>query len=352
MSNDKKLIPLWEIKNKLAAKIYNNSVEIDENKELKEIFISGVSSLERASNTEITFFSGKNKYIEGLGKTKAKACLIDASSFDKISKQKLDEHGVFFIVVKDLNLSYAKLMVLFYGEEQNLVENISKDALIDNTASIGKNCYIMSGVYIGRDTKIGNNVKIYPSVFVGDDVKIGDNCIIFHAATILNASVGNNTIIHSGARIGKDGFRYATDETGKHIKVPHIGRVVIGNDVEIGANSAIDRGSVKDTVIGDMCKIDNLVQIGHNVVLGKGCIVVAQVGIAGSVAIGDYVAFGGQAGIADNLTIGSYSKIAAQSGVMQNILDKEVVMGSPAQPIKEYFRQFATIKQITKKEKI
>jgi UDP-3-O-[3-hydroxymyristoyl] glucosamine N-acyltransferase len=350
MNTCKKLISLFEIKTKVAAKIYSRGSEFDEHKELKEVFISGVSSLEQASDSEITIFSGKNKYKEGLSKTRAKVCLVDDSSF-RVAQQELSNQEIYFIVVKDLNLAYARLMVSFYGEEQTFKENISKDALIDDTASIGKDCNIMLGAYIGKNAKIGNNVKIYSHVFIGDEVEIGDNCIVFHAATILNAVVGKNTIIHSGARIGKDGFRYATDETGKHIKVPHIGRVVIGNDVEIGANSTIDRGGISDTVIGDMCKLDNLVQIGHNVVLGKGCFVVAQVGIAGSVVIGDYVAFGGQAGIADNLTIGNYSKVAAQSGVMKNILEKEIVMGSPAQPIKEYLKQFATIKKITKKEK-
>ena len=352
MNSGERKKSLFEIKTELAAKVYNERYEIVEDKGLKEVLINGASSLEQASSSEITFFSGKEKHKDALGKTEAKACLVDILSFDRFAQQKLNAQEIYFVVVKDLNLAYAKLMVLLYAEEQKLEANISKDASIDETASLGKNCEIMFGAYIGKNAKIGNDVKIYPHAFIGDGVEIGDSSIIFHSATILNAVIGKNTTIHSGARIGKDGFRYATDEMGKHIKVPHVGRVIIGNDVEIGANSAVDRGSISDTVIGDMCKLDNLVQIGHNVTLGKGCLIVSQVGIAGSVVVGDYVAIGGQGGIADNINIGSYAKVAAQSGVMKNISEKEIVMGSPAQPIKEYFRQVARIRKLTKKEKV
>ncbi len=343
MCDMKKSVSLLEIKAQLNAEVYSKNFEVMQDAELRDFFVTGISSLDLASDSDIGFFSGKQKHAPSLIQTKACACLIDPGAFERLEKPQVTN----FVVVKDVNLSYAKLMLLFYSEPQLMKENISKSASIDPSASLGKNCEIMAGSYIGKNVKIGDNVKIYPCAFIGDGVIIGDGCIVFHAASIFHATIGRNTMIHSGARLGKDGFRYATDEMGRHIRVPHIGRVIIGDDVEIGANTTIDRGSITDTIIGDMCKLDNLVQIGHNVVLGKGCFVVAQVGIAGSVMVGDYVAIGGQAGIADHISIGSHARIAAQSGVMQDILPKEVVMGSPAQPIREYFRQVATIKNIT-----
>ena len=351
MVESKELISLFKIKAQLSAEVYGKYYGTVEDKKLKKIFINGVSTLEQSSGSQITFFSGKKKYKNALVQTKARACLIDFTYLERLIQQDLRFQKIYFVVVKDLNLAFAKIMALFYSVNQTVKDFISKDASIEKSAVIGKNCEIMSGSYIGKNAKIGDNVKIYPNAFVGDKVEIGDKCIIFHAATIFHATIGKNTIIHSGARIGKDGFRYVTDGTGKHIKVPHIGQVTIGNDVEIGANSTIDRGSISDTVIGDMCKLDNLVQIGHNVVLGKGCFIVSQVGIAGSVLIGNYVMIGGQAGIADNLSIGNYVKIAAKAGVMRDILEKEIVIGSPAQSIRQFFKQVAIMKKMTKKEK-
>jgi UDP-3-O-[3-hydroxymyristoyl] glucosamine N-acyltransferase len=353
MNKSIKAISLAEIKSHLAVGVYNKDFEIMSDKDLKDLFVDGVSSLGRALENNISFFSGEQKHRDELMTTKARACLVDFIEIEKLKKEDgLQMAGMYFVVVKDLNLAYAKLMRLFYPVEEVRQKIIANDAVIDASASIGQDCKIMHGVHIGKNVKIGDNVKIYPHVFIGDDVEIGQSCTIFHAATILNAKIGKRANIYSGARIGRDGFRYATDETGAHIRVPHIGRVIIGDDVDIGANTTIDRGSITDTVIGDMCKLDNLVQIGHNVVLGKGCFVIAQVGIAGSVTIGDYVAIGGQVGIADHITIGDYAKIAAQSGVIGDLASNEVVMGYPAMPIREFLRQVATIKKITKKDKI
>jgi UDP-3-O-[3-hydroxymyristoyl] glucosamine N-acyltransferase len=345
----KKIITLSELKKHLNAEVYDKDFKVVQ--ALEDIAIDGVSSLGQASGSNISFFSGKQKHQEALLKTKAQACLIESSVLEKLKALGHQFQELYFVAVKDLNMAYARLMILFYSESRVVKEDISKDAIIDPSAVIGKNCEIMSGSYIGKNVKIGDNVKIYPNSFIGDGVELGNGCTIFHAATIFHATVGNNTTIHSGARIGKDGFRYVTDEKGVHIRVPHIGRVIIGNDVEIGANTTIDRGSVSDTVIGDMCKLDNLIQIGHNVVLGRGCFVVAQVGIAGSTVVGDYVAIGGQAGIADNVSIGDYSKIAAQSGIFQDVSKKEIVMGYPAQPVRDFFKQVAIMKKLTKKEK-
>ena len=159
--------------------------------------------------------------------------------------------------------------------------------------------------------------------------------------------MGNGTIIHAGTRIGQDGFGYAT-ENGSHIKIPQIGRVIIGHDVEIGANCTIDRGSMEDTVIEDMCKLDNLIQIAHNVVLGKGCIIASQVGISGSTKVGNYVVLGGQVGIAGHLTIGDFAQIGAQSGLTKDVKAREVVFGSPAQPIREAFKQIAMLRKLSR----
>jgi UDP-3-O-[3-hydroxymyristoyl] glucosamine N-acyltransferase len=179
-------------------------------------------------------------------------------------------------------------------------------------------------------------------------VRIGRDCSIGPGATVLNALVGDRVTIHPGARIGQDGFGYLSGKSG-HIKIPQLGRVIIQDDVEIGAGTAIDRGAGRDTMIGEGTKIDNLVQIGHNVSIGRHCVIVAFVGISGSVKIGDFVMMGGQSGVSEHVTIGDGARVAAGAGVIKDVPDGQAVMGAPARPMREHLRSLAALNRLAAK---
>ncbi|WP_411820337.1 UDP-3-O-(3-hydroxymyristoyl)glucosamine N-acyltransferase [Hyphococcus formosus] len=201
---------------------------------------------------------------------------------------------------------------------------------------------------VSKDAKIASGVSIGPNVTVGPSVEIGDNTVIDADATITHALIGANVHVLPGARIGQSGFGFTQGDSGL-VKVPQLGRVIIGDDVEIGANTTIDRGALADTVIGKGTKIDNLVQIGHNVTLGQYCIIAAQTGISGSCTIGDGVLMGGQVGLADHLNIGDGAQIAAGSGLMHDIPAGEKWGGSPAKPVKQWLREVAALTRLTKR---
>jgi UDP-3-O-[3-hydroxymyristoyl] glucosamine N-acyltransferase len=217
---------------------------------------------------------------------------------------------------------------------------------VSPSASIGNNCHLGYNVVIEDNVEIGQNCFIDSGCVIKYGVKVGDNVRIGANAYISYSIIGDDVAILPGARLGQDGYGFATHQ-GVHHKIFHLGRVLVGNDVEIGANATIDRGSINDTIIGDGCKIDNLVQLGHNVVLGKGCLIVAQVGIAGSTKIGNYCALGGQVGVAGHLRIADQVKVAAQSGVIQNIdHNNSVVGGTPAVPIRQWHKQSILLKKL------
>ena len=186
---------------------------------------------------------------------------------------------------------------------------------------------------------------------IGKGVILGNHCYIHPQNSITHAILGNHVTIHSGARIGQDGFGFATSKTGQHITVPQLGRVLIGDHVNIGANVCIDRGSTTDTIIGDGCRIDNLVQIAHNVQMGKGCIIVSQVGISGSTKLGDFVVLGGQVGMAGHLNIGDQAQVTAKSGVMTDIPAGTTHGGIPSMPVKDWHRQTIALRKLIKKGK-
>jgi UDP-3-O-[3-hydroxymyristoyl] glucosamine N-acyltransferase len=302
-----------------------------------DIKISGVASLEVAIAGEVTFLSNP-KYAHLLANSKASACILLPKHVEKAPP------GMALLVSENPYASYAKIATSFYPEDA-VQPNISPHAQIAKSAKIAENCEISANVIICNAAVVGVGTYIAPGVYIGRGVQIGNNCRIGHGVTLSHCIIGDCAIIHPGVRIGQDGFGFAT-EKGVHIKVPQLGRVVIGRDVEIGANSCIDRGAGPDTIIGDGTKIDNLVQIGHNVQTGKGCIIVSQVGIAGSTKLGDYVVLGGQVGVAGHLNIGSMVNVAAQSGVAQDVAPKEIIGGSPAMPIKQWHRQTIALKRL------
>lgn len=288
----------------------------------KNKIIKGVSTINNATEDQLTFFSNA-KYREELSKTKAGACLV------KIEDEAIVPGDVTKIICKDPYLTYAYILDLLV--EDTITNTISPTAYISQRATIGKNCSIETNAYIG------------------DEVVIGDNVVIGHGVTLENCTIGNNCIIHPGVRIGQDGFGFTLGIDGNMKKIKQIGKVIIGSNVEIGANTTIDRGAIENTIIGDYTKIDNLVQIGHNVVIGRNCIICAQVGIAGSTKIGDYVMIGGQSGINGHISIGNKVQIAAKSGVVGDLSDGEKVGGYPAINISEWHRQTIFVKNGAKR---
>ena len=306
----------------------------------KDETVAEIANMAKAGENDICFFYDKKAKAQA-AEIKAKACITTADLAEFVPA------NVIVMTTENPKLAFLKLNVAMYAEKTPEAK-IAESAKIAATAKIGENCYIGENAVIGENVVIGDNCRIEPNVTIADNCTIGNGCRIGAGAYVSYCIMGNNCYIYSGVRIGCDGFGFMFLQ-GKHVRIPQLGRVIIGNDVEIGANTCVDRGALDDTKISDGTRIDNLVQIAHNDVIGNGCIIVAQAGIAGSVTFGDYVVCGGQVGIADHLKIGSGAQIASQSGVMREIEPQAVVIGTPAIPFREFMRQVATIQKLTKK---
>lgn len=305
------------------------------------VIVSDVAPLETAEKNHLSFLDNK-KYVEDFKVTKAGACFVrpELAAFAPA--------GLICLTNKNPYKAYALAAQAFYPAAPVKAFR-APTAVIDPSAVIGADCTIEDGVIIGANVKIGNRCRIQAQAVIRESVEIGDDCDIGPQTYITHALLGPRVRLYPGARIGRPGFGFAIDPAG-YVSVPQLGRVIIESDVEVGANSTIDRGAGPDTVIGQGTRIDNLVQIGHNVRIGKHCIVVAQVGISGSTQIGDYVMLGGQAGLAGHIKIGSGAKIAGQSGVMRDIPPGGSYMGSPAVPIKRNMRQVTALAKLAGKE--
>ncbi len=305
-----------------------------------ELKISSVSSLDKAQKEDISFFNS-SAYLDQFISSKSGACFITEKYIDKAPQ------GMSVIIVKDPYLAFAIISSKFFPLP-TFSENRGKIIDIHESSKIGKNCHISNFVSIGENVVIGDNVYIAPNTTIYNDVVIGNNGYIYSNVSIKCAIIGNNFIIHDGVRIGQDGFGFAPNPSG-HIKIPQIGGVVIGNNVEIGANSCIDRGALNDTILSDGTKIDNMVQIAHNVVIGKHCFLASGVGIAGSAVIEDYVSVGGGTGVAPHIRIGMGSQIAPMSGVAHDVEKGSVLIGSPAMNFRTFWRLQAILKKMLKK---
>ena len=304
-----------------------------------EIKLNNIAKIEYAKKGDITFLSNK-KYLPWLKKTKASLIIVNKDFDIKMYK------SLNFLCVEDSYLAFNQLLQLFNQVKKNQPE-ISEYSLVQKSSSIGKN------VHIGNFSVIGNNCNISDSVVINDNVTIGNN-ITIGSNTILNAGVrvyddtkiGENCIIHSNSVIGCDGFGFAPNNDGEYIKTPQIGNVIIGNNVEIGSCTTIDRATIGSTIIEEGVKIDNLVQIAHNVEIGKNTVIAAQSGVAGSTKIGKNCQIGGQVGFSGHLNIGNNVKINGGSGVFSNLKDNSVVRGNPAFDASLFNRSYVYFKNL------
>jgi UDP-3-O-[3-hydroxymyristoyl] glucosamine N-acyltransferase len=292
-----------------------------------DVEIIGVAGIKEAGEGYITFLADKGK-LKNIHDLKASAVIV---------KEEIEGLSNNMLIVDNPHLAFARVLEIFYVKPYTPF-GISDRAVIGNNVKIGDDVSIYPLAYISDNVTIGSRVTISPGVFIGEGTSIGDNTFIYPNVTIREAvKVGKNVIIHSGTVIGSDGFGYVK-ERDSHYKIPQVGGVVIEDEVEIGANVTIDRATVGNTIIGSGTKIDNLVQIGHNVIIGKNCIIVAQVGISGSVEIGDSVVLAGQVGVRDHVKIGSRTMVGAQSGIANDIGEGQIYSGSPAIPHKTWLR--------------
>ena len=307
-----------------------------------DFMVEDVASLDDATVNNISFLDNI-KYKASFRATKAGACVVS----EKLAH--LAPSSCHLLISRNPYKSYALIAQAFYPV--NLPETeISDKAFVAGSAKIGKGCIIEAGAYIGEGVELGDGCWVEPNAVIRENVVIGNNSRVGANASVSHAVIGQATRLYPGVRIGQDGFGFAIDPAG-HVKVPQLGRVIIGDHIEIGANSCIDRGAGPDTIIGDGTWIDNCVQIGHNVKIGRGCVIVGQAGIAGSATLEDYVVLAAQAGVAGHLTIGAGSRIGGQAGIIKSIPAGSEVMGSPALPIKQFLRQFAMLKKLTNPSK-
>ncbi len=301
--------------------------------------VHGLAPLSEAGETDLSILHQK-KYIKALQQSSAGACIVAPDYVDYAPQNML------LLVHKNPYKAFALISQAFYPSEKNDAY-IAESAHVSNTAVLGKDCRVEHGAYIGKNVCIGARCKIGVNTFIGDGVTMGDDCQIENNVSISHAIIGNNALVYPGARIGQDGFGFASDEHG-HYKIPHRGMVVIGHHVEIGANACIDRGSLKNTIIEDWCRIDNLVQIGHNVKIGRGSILAGQSGVAGSTVLGDFACIGGQAGIGAHLNIGQRVTVVPQGGVIKDVESHSTMGGYPAMPVRDWHKQTITLQRMVK----
>ena len=305
----------------------------------RRLMLSGVAPLQTAEPGDVSFLDNR-KYVSALTETRAGAVIVHPDMADRVPE------AAVAVITTEPYIAWARVAALFHplpptrpGAHPSAV--VASDASVDSSTEVGPLTVIGSGAEIGPRCRIG------PSAVIGDGVVLGADCRIGAHATLSHALLGSRVVVYPGARIGQDGFGFGIAEDG-FVSVPQLGRVVLEDDVEVGANTTIDRGSLHDTVIGAGSRLDNLVQIGHNVRVGRGCVIVAQAGISGSTVLDDHVMVAGQAGLTGHLRIGRRARIGAQAGVMSDVPAGADVVGSPAQPVREFFRHVAILRRMVR----
>jgi UDP-3-O-[3-hydroxymyristoyl] glucosamine N-acyltransferase len=307
-----------------------------------DLRITNVAPISHAGPTDVTFLSNR-KYVSHLATTRAGACFVEADVAPDLPPHTIP------LVTDQPYLAYAKAASLLYpGPEWPQESFQHPSAIVAAGAKIGKACYLGPQVIIENGAEIGDHTVIMAQAYIGEGVRLGSFCRLFPQVSVTHALIGDHVVLHSGARIGQAGFGFAPsfDHGVGPTKIPQLGRVILEDHVDIGANTCIDRGAGPDTVIGRGTMIDNLVQIGHNVSIGENSIIVSQVGISGSTTIGHHVHIGGQVGMVGHITIGHHVKIAAGSGVMRDIPDHQAVGGRPAIPMRDFLKQIAYLKKL------
>ncbi len=302
--------------------------------------IRDIAALDAAGPDEIGFLDNR-AYVESFRSSRAGACIVRRAHVDDAPG------GMVLLLTNQPYLAYAEVANLFYPERPP-EPGIAPSAVIAADAAIPDDCRVEPGAVIESGAALGARVHIGANAVIGRHVVIGDDTVVGANATLSHCLIGARCLLHPGVRIGQRGFGFAMSQD-RHRRIPQIGRVLVGDDVEIGANSCIDRGAGPDTVIGDGVMIDNQVQIGHNVTIGRGCVLVAQAGIAGSATLEDLVVVAAQSGVAGHLTIGKGAQIAAASGVMRDVPPGGRYGGTPAVPIKQFFRELASLQKLARK---
>lgn len=300
-----------------------------------------LSKIEEGEKGSLTFLANP-KYTPYIYSTKASITIVNK---DFVPEQEL---STTLIKVDDAYKSFSKLLE-YYNQVKNNKIGIENPSYISESAEYGEGFYLGAFSYLGDNVNIGKNVKVYPNVYIGDNVSIGDNVMVFAGAKIYSESIiGNNCVIHSGAIIGADGFGFTPDENGEYSKVPQTGNVILEDNVDVGAGTTIDRATLGSTILRKGVKLDNQIQIAHNVEIGEHTAIAAQTGIAGSTKIGKNCLIGGQVGIVGHITIGDRVKIQAQSGIGRNVKDDEVLQGSPAINYGDFNKSYVHFKNLPK----
>lgn len=300
-----------------------------------------LSKIEEGIEGSLTFLANP-KYINYIYSTLATIVIVNKSF------QAEQEVKATLIKVDDAYQAFSKLLE-YYNQVKLMKSGIEQPSMISEGVQYGSDLYLGSFCYLGQNVKIGNNVKIYPNSFIGDNVVIGDNCVFFAGVRIYSETeIGNNVTIHSGTIIGSDGFGFAPQEDGTYAKIPQIGNVIIEDNVEVGSCSTVDRATLGSTIIRKGAKLDNQIQVAHNVEIGENTVIASQTGIAGSTKIGKNCMIGGQVGIVGHITIGNNVKIQAQSGIGKCLKDGEVVQGTPAFNYGDFAKSFVHFKNLPK----
>ncbi len=321
---------------KQISEILDGEVEGNLNEEVFKL-----SKIEDGKKGSLTFLSNA-KYTPFLYSTNASVVIVNKNFVSE------KEISATLIKVEDSYQAFSKLLE-YYNQVKLNKSGIEKPNFISESATLGDDLYIGAFSYIGNDVTIGNNVKIYPNVYIGDNVSIGEGSTLFSGVKIYSESIiGKSCEIHAGSIIGCDGFGFAPSESGVYSKIPQIGNVIIEDNVDIGSGTTIDRATMGSTIIRKGVKLDNQIQVAHNVEVGENTVIAAQTGVAGSTIIGENCLIGGQVGIVGHLKIGNNVRIQAQTGVGRNLKDDEIVQGSPALPYADYNKSYVHFKNLSK----